>query len=120
MVEEFRVRFFMPALHNPAFAGNNPFTWQMYRKNYGILPICGLVLLDWCWIAFCTAKCFTRTDIVLTRNSFKSKRQDELHELLLHPINRKFLTFDQVFEPNPDLYATYQEMDKALKERQNC
>lgn len=68
-------------------------------------------------MAFCTIKGFQRTDVVLSRNFIKCKHQNQLYDLLIHPVNRKFLTIDQTFEPQPELYSVYQQMLKAEEER---
>ncbi|XP_076251772.1 uncharacterized protein LOC143191017 isoform X2 [Rhynchophorus ferrugineus] len=78
-----------------------------------VIPVATLAFIDCCWMAFCTIKGFQRTDVVLSRHGIKSKQQGELTELLLEPVNRKFLTVTQTFEPNPELYNTYEEMKKA-------
>lgn len=70
-------------------------------------------MLDCAWMTFCTIAAFQRTDIVLTRNWIKCQKQGELTDLLINPRNRKFLTFYQEYQPQPQLYAAYEEMRKA-------
>ncbi|ENN75695.1 hypothetical protein D910_05080 [Dendroctonus ponderosae] len=92
---------------------NNFLTFGFYKRNYALFPIVTLAFLDCCWMAFCTIKGFQRTDIVLSRNFIKNKHQSELIDLLIHPVNRKFFTIKQTFEPQPELYNLYQQMIKA-------
>lgn len=89
---------------------------SMYTRNFGVLPVVFLAFLDCCWMTFCSIKCLTRTDIVLSRNGFKSKTQGQLTELLLDPVERKFLSFGEPYEPQPELYEAYEEMRKAEEE----
>nr|CAH7761708.1 unnamed protein product [Callosobruchus chinensis] len=63
-------------------------------------------------------KAFFRTDIVLTRNS---PTQNDLVDLLIHPVNRKFLTYYQTYEPQPEMYKTYKCMcDEEERRRKEC
>ncbi|CAG9772510.1 unnamed protein product [Ceutorhynchus assimilis] len=94
---------------------NNFWSFWFYKRYYGVIPIVTLACLDVCWFTFCSIQGFIRTDVVLSRHGIKSKQQGELYDLLLHPVNRKFLTYYQTFEPNENLFSAYEQMKDAEK-----
>nr|XP_023015873.1 uncharacterized protein LOC111505323 isoform X1 [Leptinotarsa decemlineata] len=103
----------------PQFSKRNHFlSLGFYARNPCTIPIVMLAIADMCWVTFCTVQGFIRTDIILTR---KSRQQGEMTELLLNPVNRKFLTFTQTFPPQPELYNAYEEMRcEEEKRKKEC
>ncbi|RZB40988.1 hypothetical protein BDFB_006054, partial [Asbolus verrucosus] len=51
-----------------------------------------------------------------TRNT---KPPGERTDLLIHPRSTKFLHFNQVYEPNQELYDLYEEMRECEEELKN-
>ncbi|CAH1101543.1 unnamed protein product [Psylliodes chrysocephalus] len=86
---------------------NHFFTLRFYKRNYCVIPIVMLAVCDMCWVTFCTVQCFIRTNIVATR--WDRRDRDKL-ELLIQPKNRKFLTINQTYPVQQDLYETYRDM----------
>ncbi|CAH1979891.1 unnamed protein product [Acanthoscelides obtectus] len=93
--------------------GMHPLAWRYYKKNYACIPLVLISLYDYAFVAFASIYGFMRTDIRLSRCS---PYQNELYDLLIHPVNRKFLTFNMKYEPQPELYNTYMDM-KAEEDR---
>nr|CAH7712145.1 unnamed protein product [Callosobruchus chinensis] len=97
----FSTKIYSPGLllHYPN--GRNPLTWGYYKKNYACIPLVAICVVDYACMSLCSIYAFFRTDIVLTRNS---PTQNDLVDLLIHPVNRKFLTYYQTYEPQPEMY----------------
>ncbi|XP_028138076.2 uncharacterized protein LOC114332479 [Diabrotica virgifera virgifera] len=92
---------------------NNPRSLKFYGRNYSVIPIVMLAIADMCWLTFCSVQGFIRTNVVLTR---WDRTQRDMIDLLIKPRNRKFLTFNQTFPVQQDLYDTYKKMEEAEQE----
>ncbi|VEN53542.1 unnamed protein product [Callosobruchus maculatus] len=100
--------------------GINPLTWRYYKRNYACIPLVAICVADYSYMVYCSIMAFVRTDIRLTRNS---PSQNELYDLLIHPVNRKFRTYFQTFPPQPELHKTYMDMiaeENRRKEECEC
>lgn len=85
-----------------------------YSKNSGVVPIILIATASVGWMCFSIVKAFTRTEIVITRNT---KKQGELYDLIIHPQHRKFFYVNEIYFPNQELYDVYMEMEKAKAEQ---
>ncbi|CAG9823339.1 unnamed protein product [Phaedon cochleariae] len=105
------------SIFTPGARKSKLLTLDFYKKNYVTIPSLTLMFLDLCWVTFCTVEGFIRTDVVLTR---KDRTQGEMTELLINPRNRKFLTINQTFPPQPELYQTYEDMKCEEEKRKEA
>ncbi|CAH1373731.1 uncharacterized protein [Tenebrio molitor] len=95
------------------YTKRNPFSPAFYLKNFELIPILSICILDVCMMVFWPIRTLFNTDCILTRNT---RTPGEMTELLIHPRDRKLLHITQVLEPNQELYDLYEAMKECEEE----
>ncbi|XP_063909456.1 uncharacterized protein LOC135127071 [Zophobas morio] len=98
------------------YTKRNPFVPSFYVKNYEVIPIVMIAILDVFMFTFWPIRTLFNTDCNLSRNTLTPGQRTHL---LIHPRDTKLLHFTQVLEPNQELYDLYEDMKKGEEEQKN-
>ncbi|XP_015838707.1 uncharacterized protein LOC107398610 [Tribolium castaneum] len=99
------------------YTKRNPFLPSFYVKNYELIPIVCICIMDVCMFTFWPFYTLFNTDCILSR--YSTNPADRL-DRLIHPRSTKLLHFTQVLEPNQELYDLYQDMKEAEEEQKKA